>query len=222
MRLVRVFQLLIISLVATGEVWTQTPVGVRAANETYERALQEGLDAYERGKYEQAAAAFKRATELAPAESEGFNSLGMALVRLNRINEATEALRKAVRLDPRNCEARFNLARRHRIAGRLVEAAKELAFAVEVRPHYEAAWTDLGDVLVEMKRKDIAKVEGAVTVKPDVALAYFTVAYVSYRMGRPEKAMVHLKEALKLNARFAGARKSARPSQENILMMQPC
>ena len=206
MKLNRVLSLVVVLSIETGYAVAQVPTVARPKNEAYERTLQEGLDFYERGKFEEAATMFKRATQLGPRESEVFNSLGIALARLNRPHEAIVALQKAVQLDPQNFDARFNLARRYRVAGRLPEAVKELVVAVEVRPEYVAAWNELGEALVRMSKKDLSRIEREIKINAQVSLSYFTLGYIAYRMGRFDQSAIHLKEAIALNPRFSGAR----------------
>ena len=49
-----------------------------------------------------AAALYRKATEIDPAYAEGWQALGMALVKLDQLNEAIEALQKLIQLKPKD------------------------------------------------------------------------------------------------------------------------
>lgn len=65
------------------------------------------------GDVEEAARCFRKVVAAAPDDSEGHNNLGIALGLLNRRDEALEAARTAIRLDPRSWQPWLNLAQIH-------------------------------------------------------------------------------------------------------------
>lgn len=66
--------------------------------------------------YREAAEEFRRTISLKPAFSPAYNGLGIALTRMGNIAEARDAFSQAVRLDPANKEAAFNLQQVNRSA----------------------------------------------------------------------------------------------------------
>jgi len=76
------------------------------------------------GDAEGAHAAFRRATDLQPGNSAGWDGLGKALQRMERFDEALAAQRRAIRLDPRSHPAARNLASTLVDVGRLEEAER--------------------------------------------------------------------------------------------------
>src|SRR5258707_14355825 len=66
-----------------------------------EQLLRRGIDALEHDRFEEAAGLLRQAADLAPDSPMISLALGITFGRLLRIPEATAALEKAIRLDPR-------------------------------------------------------------------------------------------------------------------------
>src|SRR5215210_3489753 len=60
----------------------------------------QGVEAYDAGRFEDAVGKFKQAIRLKPDYAQAFNDLGMAYVALNRHGEAIEPFRQAVSVNP--------------------------------------------------------------------------------------------------------------------------
>lgn len=73
------------------------------------------------GAFERALAHARAAVGLAPDNASCVRMLGSTLVNLNRLDEAEEALRRSLSLDPRLASAQFDLAFCLLLAGRLEE-----------------------------------------------------------------------------------------------------
>jgi tetratricopeptide (TPR) repeat protein len=67
---------------------------------TPEEWMDEGNGALALGELERAVDCYRRAVELDPEFFDGWQALGMALVKTNRPAEAVEALKRAVELRP--------------------------------------------------------------------------------------------------------------------------
>ena len=70
---------------------------------------------------------FSRATELDAGFGDAFLGLGISLLSAKRFPEAVPPLQTAVKLEPRNPAAHYNLAMAYNRAGRKEEADKEFA-----------------------------------------------------------------------------------------------
>ena len=64
-------------------------------------------------EFEQAEAAFRRATEVSPALDRAWYGLGLVLIRLQRFDEAVVALKKNTQLQPMSPYGWYQLARVH-------------------------------------------------------------------------------------------------------------
>ena len=94
-----------------------------------------------------------RALEAAgPREVTRLHLLGAALLYQDKVTEAIEVLQRAIALRPDFWQARTDLARAYRSAGRLNEAREELKRVVAAAPLLESAWLAYGDVLVELEK----------------------------------------------------------------------
>lgn len=86
-------------------------------------------------RFDEAAAAYARCSELDPSNREVLNNLGVLLRRLKRLQEAEEVLQRAIALDPAFADAHTNLAILYAALDRDDEAFVHFAKAVELTPH---------------------------------------------------------------------------------------
>ena len=86
-----------------------------------------GEMARQESQWDQAIQHFSRATELDAGFGDAFLGLGSALLSAKRFSEAIPPLQTAVKLEPRNPGAHYNLATALTRAGRREEAEKEFA-----------------------------------------------------------------------------------------------
>ena len=68
------------------------------------------------GRWDEALAAFRRATELSPKLDRAWYGLGLVLIRLQRYDEAVAALKRNTELQPMSPYGWYQLARVHSIA----------------------------------------------------------------------------------------------------------
>ncbi|MDX6766522.1 MAG: tetratricopeptide repeat protein [Candidatus Methylacidiphilales bacterium] len=87
-----------------------------------EELLDEGNSALALGELEQAVEWYRQSTVHDPAFFEGWQALGMALVKLNRAPEAVEALKTAVTLHPDDQMAWSSLSLAYGRNGQIQEA----------------------------------------------------------------------------------------------------
>jgi predicted Zn-dependent protease len=69
---------------------------------TTEELMDEGNTALAIGELDEAAKYFRQVSEQDPQFQEGWLSLGMALYKLDRYEEAIEACKRAAKIDPNN------------------------------------------------------------------------------------------------------------------------
>ncbi len=104
-------------------------------------AFHDGLSAWDKKNYQQAADAFEKATVLYPQYDEAFNDLGMMYAHLDQPAKSRAAFETAVKLNDKNASADRNLAglllRDHDYQGAGDLARKSLA----VDPNNAFAWT---------------------------------------------------------------------------------
>jgi tetratricopeptide (TPR) repeat protein len=94
----------------------------------------------------------------APGEVNCQWLLGVALLDQAKVAESTALLERLVATAPDLTEARVDLARVYRRAGRLADARAEVRRVLERTPHHHRAWLAYGDVLAELAQYDDARI----------------------------------------------------------------
>jgi tetratricopeptide (TPR) repeat protein len=94
-----------------------------------------------------------------PGEVHCLWLLGVALLDQERTDESIAMLERALAgAGMEFAEARVDLARAYRRAGRAAEARTEVRRVLERTPHHHRAWLAYGDVLVDLEQFDDARV----------------------------------------------------------------
>jgi len=156
---------------------------------------------FQAGRFEDAAATFRRLIDERPDLASLHSNLGLSLRAAGRTDEAMDPLRQALRLKPDHPDALnalggILLERRH-IEHALI-AFKEL---VKLKPDYPGALLTLGNLFMfsgEAKRAR-AVYRLALAVEPDVAVNHNNLGAVSLSLGRPHDAALHYRRALVLD-----------------------
>ena len=132
---------------------------------------------------------------------------GIALDRLGHWDAAVSAMRTAVRCDPADAGAPFNLANMLKNLGRLEESAAAYRVALSLKPAFAEAYTNLGYVLRELGKLGEAEdsLSRAVGIRPDLAIAQNLFGLVLRDQGRREDAMRRYQMAIDLYPGFAEA-----------------
>ncbi|MEB3277609.1 MAG: tetratricopeptide repeat protein [Lyngbya sp.] len=102
------------------------------------------------GKLEEAAIAYRAATEENSGFYAAYQNLGETLWKLERLDEAVEALRRAVALNPRAVWGLYKLGELLRLRGEFEEAAGYLRRAVELKSDVAEFHLGLGAALVKL------------------------------------------------------------------------
>ncbi len=105
------------------------------------------------GRLQEAISSFERAAALAPWDASIPNRLGIALYQRKNWKGAEEAFRRALRVRPRNVDARVNLAQLYLTRGQEAQAAESLKEAARLAPGDEKILSDLGTF--GLARKDL-------------------------------------------------------------------
>lgn len=85
-----------------------------------------------------------------PGEVNCLWLIGAALLDQNKIAESVATLEWVLAAAPDFSDARVDLARAHRSAGRAAQARQEVRRVLQQRPHHHRAWLAYGDALVDL------------------------------------------------------------------------
>ena len=153
--------------------WSADPQNVKRAAEIAQQAIvlddtlpgphaTLGLIKLLQKQYEQAAAETERAIALDPNNAGGYDCLAyLCCIAVGRSEEAIEAAKKAVHLDPHQW-LHFNaLGQAYLIAGQYEEAIAAFKRVLTYNPDFWAAHWGLAIIYSESGREEEAKAEGA-------------------------------------------------------------
>jgi tetratricopeptide (TPR) repeat protein len=146
------------------------------------------LAAIDLGELEVAEAHYRDSLAIKPQPAI-YNDLGFVLERQGLSEEATEAYREAVRLDPKSATAHYNLGSSLARAGRFAEAERHLRSALKISPNTQT-YTGLGIVLWQQGRADeaIASLQAAIEADPTNAAARQKLAEILANPGRTDES----------------------------------
>jgi eukaryotic-like serine/threonine-protein kinase len=179
-----------------------------AAEPAYFRPyLDLGLFYFVRARYEEAATAFRKVTELAPDLALGHTNLGGCYVSLGRYGEAEAEYRTALQLKETE-EALENLAGILLYAHREAEAIELYRRALAIPPVHFRLWMNIADSYRRTGRLDEAHhayLQGETLAEHDLredprdGYARAFAAYFYARLGEPKRALLEIEQALRLS-----------------------
>jgi tetratricopeptide (TPR) repeat protein len=146
-----------------------------------------------------AAAARRAAEEL---DAQQWFDLGLEL-EVSAPDEARDAYRRALELDPVHLDSRVNLGRLLQEAGRHDEAAAHYRAVLEGHPDHATAWFNLGVALEDLNRpRDAIKAyQEAIGADRKMADAYYNLARLFVQAGKKAAALRYLGKYRVLTAR---------------------
>jgi Flp pilus assembly protein TadD len=121
------------------------------------RALLDGKDLVERGKYTQAIDRLKKATSLLSTNAQAWNYLGIAYHQAGQANDAADAYKKALAFDQNLVEAHYNLGCLFLDQNRPDQAKAELTAYTLHRDKSPEGWIKLGEA--QLRLHDLAGAE---------------------------------------------------------------
>ncbi len=138
------------------------------------------------------------AIELDPTNDAAYNNLGLALFGQGKLDEAEEALKKAIQLNDRRSQACYNLGMVLEKEGKLEEAAQFYNQAVTIDPKNASAHYYLGIYLYHTENFDeaVTAFRQAVQIDPQFTDAYYNLAYTLLADEKDDEAFVLLNEGI--------------------------
>lgn len=150
----------------------------------------------------------REAVGCAPDEAFAHYHLGQVLDERDRLNEAAASFQEAIRLDPEDADYPAALASVRVQQRRWEEALEAAEHGLELEPDH-AACTNLRAMILTHTGKTgeaNATLEDALARDPENAFTHANRGWTLLREGRPEPAIEHFREALRLAPSFEYAR----------------
>ncbi len=151
---------------------------------------------------------FRTALRLRPDYAQTHNNLAVMLARVGKNNEALAEYSETLRLNPAYFIAHQNLAGFLRDNGNRQEAINEFETVIALHPSSVGAHRELGILLVVTGQlyEGIAHLQQAVQLEPDDAPSQVSLgSALQYAPGHDADALMHFREALRVNAMNADA-----------------
>jgi tetratricopeptide (TPR) repeat protein len=129
-----------------------------------------------------------------------YDSMGVELFGLGRVDEAIQNYLKAIEIYPQNPYSHFNLGMALHAQGRLKEASQQYLQAIRIMPAYYKAYTNLGAALYAQGQTDeaIKQYLKALRINPDYVEAHYNLGLALDTAGRTEDAINHFMQAVRV------------------------
>ena len=162
---------------------------------------QEALALLKQNRLEEAKVIFQKICRRAKRDPECWYMLGAINGRQGNHQKAVEYCKNAVKLDPTNIPALYNLAIGLRDTNRLEDSVKAFQKILKLRTGYRDTESSLGHILVTLGRFDEAEsvFQSILELKQDDPEFYAVYASAMQSMGRHEAALKAYKKALALH-----------------------
>jgi tetratricopeptide (TPR) repeat protein len=153
---------------------------------------------------------FTHAIEVTQNNDIIYNALGVAYGGLGRYQDAIDAYKQAIRIDPDYPEAHLNLGVAYCKLGRMQEAIEDFKEAIRGKPNYAEAYNNLGFVYDTLGRLQdaIDAYKQAIKIRPDNANAYYNLGLAYSKLGRISDAIDAYRQAIRIRPDDAEAHNS--------------
>jgi len=134
-------------------------------------------------------------------------SIGNAYFDKGEYKKAIAAYKQAIRIDPDDAHAQYNLGIAYRKLGRLNEAIAAYKQAIRINPDDADAHYNLGIAYDKLGRDSdaIEAYKQAVRIDPDHAQAHYNLGVVYDKLGRNSDAIEAYKQAIRIDPDYAQA-----------------
>lgn len=144
----------------------------------------------------------KKAVELVPTHFDANFSLGRALFGSGDLPNAIIAFRAALNQQPQNIKANFFLATSLERNSDTTAALNAYRQLIKIAPNVAEGYLGLGVLLIKTEgatsAEGLTSLQKAVAINPNLYEAQVTLGKVFLQQSMPEKALIHLQQAVKL------------------------
>ncbi len=135
------------------------------------------------------------------------NNLGLAYSHQERIDEAIEEYKEALRVRPGSIESHNNLGLAYKSKGRIKDSIAEFAKVLKLDPNYPEAYNNLGLIFgtIGQGEKSVKAFKKAVALRPGYPEALYNLGLVYAKKGKSDLAISYFSESLKYKPDFTPA-----------------
>ncbi len=173
---------------------------------------KKGFALYNKGKYEDAIAEFKKALELKPNHYDAHIGLGGAYSAKGMHDEAIAELKKAIAINPNDPKAYYNIAFVHVAKEDVASALPAYQKAIDLyasRKDKKAAegylYMAVAYSLIEKHEDAFATCKKAVEINPDLEDGRYFLGVCYYKKNMYDEAISEMKKALQINPKMEKA-----------------
>ncbi|MGH9492788.1 MAG: tetratricopeptide repeat protein, partial [Terriglobales bacterium] len=188
----------------------------------WERWNDYGIGLLLQGDLKGAEAAFQKATEVAPANPDGWVNIGRARVQEGDTRGARAVLEKALSLKPGLARAHFFYAKALRADGEYDKAIEHLRQVLDQYPRDRVARNELGRTLFLQRKyaEAVREFEAVLAIDPEDLQAHYNLMLCYNGLGDTARAEEHQKRYLRFKAdesaqAITGAYRRSHPEDNN-------
>jgi TonB family protein len=172
------------------------------AVDDFRNIYSDAAEAYNRGDYATAVNLFRKTISINPENSNAWNELGRALLAMDQLDAATEALQTSIQKDPTTRNAYNNLGRVYWRARKYEEAGAQFRKQMVVNPDDHYAHRNLGMMLRDQHRctEAIPELQKALSLTPNHAETLLAEGECDLDLGNRAKGMSELEQATSLSS----------------------
>jgi TonB family protein len=165
--------------------------------EDFRNLYSDASEAYNRGDYATATNLLRRATSMAPQNSNAWNELGRALMAMNELNAAANAFETAIQKDPASRNAYNNLGLVYWRQRKYEEAAAQFSKQIVINPQDHYAHRNLGMMLRDQKKCSDAmpELQKALAITPNHPETLLAEGECDLDLGNRAKGISELQQA---------------------------
>ena len=162
--------------------------------------LSSGIGLLEKGKYKEAAAAFRQVTALSPDNVDAYNMMAQAQTKLGNNKEAIKAYTLSLKIDRNQSNVHTSLANIYIDEKNYAAAEKSLKAASFADPTDPVPHYTRGHLLLQQERHSEAESAFRQTIRlaPRDGNAYYGLGTALNAQGRHSEAIIQLQRALEL------------------------
>jgi tetratricopeptide (TPR) repeat protein len=147
------------------------------------RLFNQGLQAYQKGRYTDAIAPLKRVIELKPKDEMALSLLGIVYLQLGSLNEAEAYFKRTLDVNSKNVDAYNNLSLVYYKQQRYEAAISELRESLSIQPNNADTVRSLASMYLEMGQTEeaIREYKRVIQLDPKSESAYTTLAHLFFQ-----------------------------------------